>query len=123
MRFTRTVLHWLAIAGIVFSVIASCLAILNLVNTDPVDFHRLRDLFIAFSIFALLVLVTHKTPKSATHRAVTKCRALLDHPKAFGWIAGIMLVLYVVDACTQHLAFQTASHDFSMIDEAVYSAA
>jgi len=123
MKVTRAFLRWFAVAGIFLSIVAFCLAAFNLVNTDPIDLHRLRDLFIAFCIFTFLFLISQESPGRETSRIVARCRFLLNHPKAFSWIVGVMLLLYLIDACTQHLAFQTASHDFSMIDEAVYSAA
>jgi len=123
MKYARAFLGYLAITGLLLSSIAMCLALLNLINTDPIDLHRLRDVFTAFCACGVLYLAAHETPKQEMQRVLTRSRSLLEHQKAFPWIAGIMLALYVLDACTQHLAFRTGAHDFSMIDEAIHSAA
>lgn len=123
MKYIRIFLRYLAIIGLIASGMAMCLALLNLINTDPIDLHRLRDTFTAFCVCGILYCSTHESPKKEVLRILAISRSRLGQEQAFTWIAGIMLALYILDAGTQHLAFRTASHDFSMIDEAIYSAA
>jgi len=116
----RKALRMLGLAGLALAGLAFCLAFANVLNTGPVNLARTRDVFLAACACLLLYAMAGSKPGAEAARLLRLCRAWLNDPKAFGCAAAVVLVLYVADAATQHLAFRTASHDFSMLDEALY---
>src|SRR5438874_5039230 len=92
---------------------------LNLTHVGPVHLERFREptwaLYGSLCLYALL----RRDPAAFARLWAARLRALLDHPRFFPWMSGIMLALYLLAAWAQHLSFHTFSHDFSMIDDAL----
>lgn len=60
-------------------------------------------------------------PLSAARDCTDHIRRLFSHPKTFSVIAGTGLVFYLLASTTQHLSFNTFSHDLSIFDESLYN--
>lgn len=92
---------------------------LNLTHVAWFHLKRFRELtwalYGAIAVFAL----ARRDRASFASEWRGRLHAILEHPRFFPVMSGTMLLLYALAAWTQHLAFHTFSHDFSMIDEAL----
>lgn len=94
--------------------------VLGNVAQPTLGLHRLREpSLVLWGGLALFVLL-HPAPVTHWHRWRARLGAALDHPACYPAIAGVMLAVFLTSAASRHLAFYTGSHDFSMIDEALY---
>ena len=92
---------------------------LNLTHVGSFHLERFREpTWVLYGSLFLYVLL-RRDPAAFARQWAERLRALLDHPRFFLWMSGIMLALYLLAAWAQHLSFHTFSHDFSMIDEAL----
>ena len=114
-----SILRRAALAIAVASLALLPLIALNLTHVGSFHLERFREptwvLYGSLAIYALL----RRDPGAFAREWAGRLRNLLDHPRFFLWMSGIMLALYLLAAWAQHLSFHTFSHDFSMIDDAL----
>ena len=104
-----------AIAGL--AALSLPLTVLNL--TQSVGLKRLRPataiVFLALSVF----IMARRNPGRYWRELTARAVRILSGRRFFPVMALVMLALYVATAVTRHLAFETFSHDFSIMDEAI----
>jgi len=92
---------------------------LNLTHVGWFHLERFREpTWVLYGLLAFVVFL-RRDPAAFARAWAERLRAILNHPRFFLWMFGIMLALYLLAAWAQHLSFHTFSHDFSMIDEAL----
>ena len=74
-------------------------------------------IYFCFAVFAFF----RRNRSSFVRERFSRFREMAGSKHFFPVMAGSMLILYILAALTQHLSFNTYSHDFSMIDEALYN--
>ncbi len=115
MRLVRAALVFFAAAG---SVLLALVAV-NQARFGSVHFVRFREITLSIEIALVLALVLRRHPRAALGAWAVRLERLLESPRFFHAASVAMLALFVLSALTQHWAFRTSSHDFSMIDEAL----
>ena len=109
---------------VLLSVAASAVALLALIALNVaqpvVGLERFREPTIAVYVLVALALAVAPGRKAFARRGVRRAADVLGHPRFFPVAAGVMLALFLLAPVTRHLAFGTCSHDFSMIDEAIW---
>lgn len=115
MRVVRAALVSAAAAGSVLMVFVAA----NQARFGSVHFVRFREITLGIEIALFLALVVRRDPRAALGAWAARLEGLLASPRFFGAASFTMLALFVLSALTQHWAFRTSSHDFSMIDEAL----
>ena len=108
-----------ALALALASLALLALVALNLTHVGSFHLKRFRELtWVLYGTLAVFALA-RRDPASFAREWAGRLHAILEHPRFFPVMSGVMLVLYLLAAWTQHLSFHTFSHDFSMIDEAL----
>ena len=82
---------------------------------------RFREITLCIYFCLAVFAVLRKERSSFAGRWSSRFYDMAGGRRFFPLMAGSMLVLYVLAALTQHLSFNTYSHDFSMMDEALYN--
>ncbi len=115
MRILRAAALGLAAASGLFSILIA-------LNRVPLGLHLTRFREPAWVLYGCLALWVAGRPSSRTwvrERWPVAVR-WAARPESFRWTSGLMLALFVLSTLTQHWSFRTFSHDFSMIDEALW---
>lgn len=117
VKFVRT-LFLLMAAG---ALLVLPFIVFNIASFSTFRLERFREpTLILYGCLVALVLL-RRDPAAFIHSSIGQIRVVLEQKRFFPMMAGIMLILFVCSSLTRHLAFQTFSHDFSMIDEALYN--
>jgi uncharacterized membrane protein len=116
----RRVLSRIFLAGAALAVVLLVLIAANVTQASPWPLRRFREPSLVAYGCLLLALLTAPAPASRAREWLARGRAVLEHPRFFPTAAAVLFALYAASTVTRHLAFQTFSHDFSMIDEALY---
>ena len=82
---------------------------------------RFREITLGIYFCLAVFAILRKERSSFAGRWSSRFHDIAGARRFFPLMAGSMLVLYVLAALTQHLSFNTYSHDFSMMDEAIYN--
>jgi uncharacterized membrane protein len=93
---------------------------LNLARFGEIRLVRFREATLAVEIALLAAMLAGRDPSSRLDRWRARVEQWIADERFYRAMLGAMLVLFVIAALTQHWAFRTGSHDFSMIDEALY---
>ena len=117
MNVIRLIFLSLAAAGILLLPMTA----LNISHFGQIHIERFREITLLIYFCLMMFALLRKTPSSFVKKwSQTICNTT-ESKHFFPIMAGSMLVLYILAALTQHLSFNTYSHDFSMIDEALYN--
>jgi uncharacterized membrane protein len=112
--------------GFVWLVVASCgvlvlVAIaLNIAQHTPLGLHRWRETtwVIHGALLGWVLTGARWRPERGLQRRVA---AIFGSQRFLPALMSTTLVIYFLTSVTHHLAFQTFSHDFTMIDDALYN--
>lgn len=115
MRILRQLSIGIALLGVFILVLIT----FNMARFGPVRLERFRETTWAIWGALLLFVFLRRDPIAYLRDLRGRSAAFFAHPRFFPVMSGVLLVLYVAASVTQHLAFRTFSHDFSMIDTAL----
>lgn len=82
---------------------------------------RFREITLCIYFLLAVFVLLRRNRSSFVREWFSRFREMAGSKHFFPVMAGSMLILYILAALTQHLSFNTYSHDFSMIDEALYN--
>ena len=120
VKFTeaiRCTFLFLAVAGILLL----SLTALNLTHFGQIQIERFREITLLIYFCLIMFVFLRKNSSSFVRKWSYTLRNTIESKRFFPVMAVSMLALYILAALTQHLSFNTYSHDFSMIDEALYN--
>ena len=116
MRVLRSALVAIAASGALLLVLIA----LGHARLGPWRLVRFRETTLAIEAALLLTAVAGPRPGDRLRGWGSAVAATLASPRFFAAAMAVMLALFLDAAITQHLAWRTGSHDFSMIDEALH---
>ncbi len=117
LKILRNSFLYLAAAGVVLLFLIA----LNLTHFRWVEIERFRETTLAIYFCLAMFVILRKDKSSFITEWASRLQAVLNHPRFFPVMSTCLLALYLLAALTRHLSFHTFSHDFSMIDEALYN--
>jgi uncharacterized membrane protein len=115
MRILRQLSIGIALLGLLVLLLIT----FNLARFGSIRLERFRETTWVIYGALLLFVFVRRDPVAYLRGLRERGTRFLAHPRFFTVMSVVLLVLYIAAAATQHLAFRTFSHDFSMIDTAL----
>lgn len=106
--------------GAALCVVVLALIVANLAQSLPLGLHRFRETSLALYAFVGLALIVAPERRLRAQRWLERARGILQSRAFLPCAATCLGAIFVSSSLTQHLAYRTFSHDFSMVDEALY---